>query len=228
MARVDLIVWLLALTAGCTDGFSFIKLGVFTSAMSGNAVLLGIALGEDRIYLASRAIAAIMSYIVGVALSTVLARAFERSGRPRSLAAPLTLETLLLAGFAALLVSTGSARHEAAATYGLVALAGLSMGLQGGSASRLQVPGINTVVFTSTLTTIVRTLIETGLKSRPRHVGWPTCRQAIAFTLYVVGATAGGVGAMRSLHVAALACACAALAAICAFTDRGPRVDAAP
>ena len=58
--------------AGSMDAIGFLTLGnVFTSAMSGNAILLGLALGQGRISAATHSLAAFVGYVVGVVAATL-------------------------------------------------------------------------------------------------------------------------------------------------------------
>jgi uncharacterized membrane protein YoaK (UPF0700 family) len=61
----------LGCTAGCVDALSYLKLGhVFTANMTGNTVLLGIALGQWHGLAALRAALALLGFGVGVAIAT--------------------------------------------------------------------------------------------------------------------------------------------------------------
>src|ERR1700691_5565201 len=72
-ARDNATLLLLTFASATTDIFAFIGLGrVFTSAMTGNAALLGVSLGQGRIAAASRAIAALLGFLVGAAGATLL------------------------------------------------------------------------------------------------------------------------------------------------------------
>jgi uncharacterized membrane protein YoaK (UPF0700 family) len=67
-ARVDAAVALLAPGAGAMDALSFVALGqVFTAAMTGDTVLLGLAIGQGRILAAARSVAALGGFVAGAA-----------------------------------------------------------------------------------------------------------------------------------------------------------------
>lgn len=89
----------LAAVAGYVDAFGYLHLfGTFTANMSGNAVLLGIAIGEESWDLASRHLTALASFVLGVIVSRVIegraAAAEQRT--PGGAAGPHRPTTVLL------------------------------------------------------------------------------------------------------------------------------------
>src|SRR5215475_13863369 len=69
LAAMGLVLTALAMASGVTDVASFVTLGnVFTSAMTGNAALLGIALSQGRTLLALHSFAALVGFTAGVLL----------------------------------------------------------------------------------------------------------------------------------------------------------------
>ncbi len=196
--RREAAILLLCLTAGGIDALSFLALGVFTSAMTGNAALLGVALGEASLADASRAALAFGAFAAGVALTAIGPGASPR----RWLAA----ESALLAGFAILWPLQVHVIHPtnalaAASLPGLIVLAGVAMGVQSATARRLGASGVNTVVFTSTITEAIGALIAAALGRAPRRIEARTGRQIGAFILYLAGA--GGMAALGVRFVAA-------------------------
>src|SRR4051812_41106296 len=86
---------LLSFAAGSMDAIAFLALGdVFTSAMSGNTILFGLALGQGRLSAASHSLAAFAGYVIGVAGAALPLRTATR-GIERTIA----LEALFLAAF---------------------------------------------------------------------------------------------------------------------------------
>lgn len=178
---------LLSFTAGSMDAIAFLMLGnVFTSAMSGNTVLLGVALGQGRMAAASHSIAAFVGYVAGVAGAAVPlwspTRGIERT---------LVLEALFLAAFVGLWLAGGGPARPGA-VYGLIILSAVAMGLQGAVGRSIRVPGIPTVVFTSTLTAIVATLAERMLAGERPALTALTRRQIETFLVYLVSAAVTG------------------------------------
>ena len=208
--RRDAAIGLLSLAAGGTDALSLLALGVFTSAMSGNAILLGIALGQGSLSGASRSALAFAGYALGVAVASAI------GARTR-----LTLlgEAVVLAAFATLWPLQVQAVHFPIALSpgflpALTVLAGAAMGMQAQAARQLGAAGINTVVFTSTLTDIVGALTAIALGRTARRITPRTSRQIGAFVLYIAGAAALDALALHGLSLAPLATfACVLLAA---------------
>ena len=64
----DLLLSFMAIASSATDVIAFLKLQkVFTSAMTGNTALLGIALGSGDFFAAFNSLIAVMGYLAGVA-----------------------------------------------------------------------------------------------------------------------------------------------------------------
>ena len=138
---------LLSSTAGVMDGTAFLALGeVFTSAMSGNTVVLGVALGEGRISVALHALAAFLGYASGAALAAVPLHSPHSRHRaddlPGDRGSCRVCRGLELVGGPA-----GSTE-----VYVLIVLSAIAMGLQGAVGRALALPGVPTIVITSTLT----------------------------------------------------------------------------
>jgi uncharacterized membrane protein YoaK (UPF0700 family) len=194
--RKDLTLALLAFASSSTDVLSFLALsGVFTSAMTGNTALLGLALGQGQMLAASRSLAALLGFMAGVAVGTLMRGAGDRR---RPLAWLLGLESMCL-GLFALGWSTLDHPAGTGADYALIVLSALGMGMQSVAARTLNVPGITTVVFTSTLTGIVMTAVEAVI----RRVALPfdAIRQLAVFSVYLLGAVLAGWLASRHIDI---------------------------
>ena len=191
-----------------TDVTSFLTLGdVFTSAMTGNTALLGIALSQGRILSATHSFSALVGFSLGASLAAALyLKYLRRPNRPGSLAVirPLLLTELICLGlFAAILTLAGSP-GENVVLYALILLSAIGMGIQGVAARHINSPGINTIVFTSTLVSIAVSL--TGLlmdRSGGDNVRSDTKRQIWAFLAYGLGALLAGILAGPAPRVAA-------------------------
>ena len=93
----------LGCTAGCVDALSYLKLGhVFTANMTGNTVLLGIAIGQLHRLAALRAALALLGFGVGVAIATLMDKNIGSGYRvwPLPVTLILALECALLWLFA--------------------------------------------------------------------------------------------------------------------------------
>jgi uncharacterized membrane protein YoaK (UPF0700 family) len=189
---VGIQLMLLSFAAGCMDILSYRQLGqVFTSAMTGNAALLGLDIGQGNLSATSRNLAAFAGFIGGLVVGATLLRG-QKSGWSRAVTWTLVLEEVLLVGFAALW-QIGEGPSSGQLLYGLIALSGIAMGMQSAVAHRVGVPGITTTYFTGTLTGIVmgsigRTPRPKGARG-PRRLQWPM----LAFLAYVAAAALTGL-----------------------------------
>jgi uncharacterized membrane protein YoaK (UPF0700 family) len=78
---LTLIAIALTFASGATDVASYTRLGnVFTSVMTGNIVLLGLAVARHSLTLASHTLVSIAGYITGVAGGTRIAHGFRAAG----------------------------------------------------------------------------------------------------------------------------------------------------
>jgi uncharacterized membrane protein YoaK (UPF0700 family) len=179
MKRENALLFLLSSAAGSIDALSFIGYGAFTSAMSGNTVLLGIAIGRLRLGPAVYSAVALTGYALGALASTV----FGDDRTPRRLRWLLLAEVVLLAGFAAFAFVYPARPSLNAAGAAMIALGGTAMGIQAVAARSVGAPGIPTVVFTSTLTAIVGA-IGRRLVSGAQPLRAETWRQIDAFACY--------------------------------------------
>jgi uncharacterized membrane protein YoaK (UPF0700 family) len=153
-ARVrDAMLVMLSLAAGCVDAVGYLGLGqIFVANMTGNTVLLGLALGQAQGRAALRALVALAGFIVGVAAgAAIVGPGRERSAWSPAVTAALALELVVLAAFA---VGWFLAEAEPAglAVYALIALPSLAMGVQSAAVRRLGIPGVATTYITGTLT----------------------------------------------------------------------------
>jgi uncharacterized membrane protein YoaK (UPF0700 family) len=176
---------LLAFASATTDILAFIGLGaVFTSAMTGNTAMLGIGIGEGHAAAASRALAALLGFLAGAVGATLLGHL----RRPDALTAALAFEALCLALFVVVWIGWGPGTE---ALYPLIVLSAVGMGAQSVGARRIDLPGIPTVVFTSTLTNICMAATEAALRRQPLSAD--AIRQIAAFFTYLCGAALAGV-----------------------------------
>src|SRR4051794_30878382 len=157
--RQGLLV-LLAVNSGATDAIGFVGLGgAFTSVMTGNMILLGIAVPTEDGSLALRSALAIVLFMVGSFVGARVAgtpRA-EDSVWPRPVSGALGVQLLLL------LVLAGGWWATAGRPSGLVqpfllGLAAVALGLQSSAILRFGVSGLSTTYMTGTLTTLVAAL----------------------------------------------------------------------
>src|SRR5215471_8091182 len=104
----DLGLGLMAVAAGSSDALAYLTLGnVFTSAMTGNTVLLCIAVGQGKLAAALQSFAAFGAFAIGAMLAAVLSRHEEpRASGPPRLMPLFALEIACLTGFVAVWYAT--------------------------------------------------------------------------------------------------------------------------
>jgi uncharacterized membrane protein YoaK (UPF0700 family) len=190
---------LLAFASGSSDAIAFLTLGnTFTSAMTGNTALLGIALSQGRIADAALGFSALGGFVVGAVLAAAVSENRAGLATARALRPLYAVEALCLVGFAFLWSFAGHP-IEGRLLFGLIVLSAAAMGIQSVVARRINAPGITTIVFTSTLVSIILSVVGAIVRRARPVVGFAVRRQAAIFVTYAVGATAGGVLTGRDL-----------------------------
>ncbi|WJV50574.1 YoaK family protein [Streptomyces flavofungini] len=148
--RHPLALVLFALTAvsGFVDAVTFLGLGrVFAANMTGNVVVIGFAAAGAPGFSVVGSLVSLGAFLVGAAGAGRLARALRGRRRATWVRAALAGEAVLL-GVTTALAFAGAAD----ATYALIALLALAMGLRNGTVLKLNVPDLTTTVLTRTLT----------------------------------------------------------------------------
>ena len=184
---IDLGLALMALASGSTDVMAFLTLGdIFTSAMTGNVAFLAIAIGQGKLHSALLSFLALLGFIGGVAAATALYA--PRKPSVRAVLRPLfALELACLAGFAGAWYVVDRSLGGLGLDL-LIVLSAIAMGVQGVAARHVNAPGVNTIVFTSTLVAIVMSV--TGAVVRPSvhpPVATNTVRQVLILLTYALG-----------------------------------------
>ncbi|MFZ4777793.1 MAG: YoaK family protein [Terrimicrobiaceae bacterium] len=162
--------WVLAVVAGFSDTVGFLTFGAFAGLMSGNTVLLGIALASGRMADAVHSLSIIVLFLSGIAAATLLSR------KSIPLAGLVALEASVLV-IAALLPVVVAAP-----------MLGLAMGIQNAMATHFGGLTLNTVFLTGDLQKLIQSLIDmlTG-KPAPGHSGII----ALLWLCYLSGAALG-------------------------------------
>jgi uncharacterized membrane protein YoaK (UPF0700 family) len=179
---------LLTLTAatGSVDAVSYLGLGrVFTANLTGNLVLLGIAIGQGQLAGSIRAVIAFAAFVIGVLIGVrVTARTEPATVWPRSATVVLLAELGLLLGLLVVWDLTG-VRPAAVALDILIVLSAGAMGMQTAAARRLGVMGVTTTFVTGMLTNLIAALATVG----PGRSHWTLWAATLA--CLVIGAAAG-------------------------------------
>ena len=140
---------LLAWAAGIVDAVSYLGLGrVFTAMMTGNTVLLALAIGQGESMAILRSALALAGFSVGAATGAfIVSRGRSRDEWPPSVTAAFAFEALLLAGFTAVWHVAGSTLTTGTTNL-LIVLSGLAMGVQAAAVRHLGIPGVATTYLT--------------------------------------------------------------------------------
>lgn len=154
-------VLLLTWVADTVDAISYVGLHhVFTANMTGNAVLLGLSVGQGQGLAATRALIALVMFILGVAVGSLLVQR-SRTGVDvdRALIGPVCAEAIVLGAFALTWHLPCIPQNEMTLSL-LISLAAVAMGIQSAAVQRLALPGIATTVITGTITSMVAGLVR--------------------------------------------------------------------
>jgi uncharacterized membrane protein YoaK (UPF0700 family) len=184
-------VVLLTLGTGALDAVTFVLLGkVFSSVITGNLALLGIAAGRQDATLARNGGLALAGYAVGVILASLFAGTPERGQPvwPRQVTLTLAIELAVVAAFDAGWLISGSHRGEWSQLT-LLILSSSAMGMQSTAVRRLG--QMSSTYLTSTLTGVL-----TALAIRRVPSDWQ--RSVGVILALVAGAVLGALAATKS------------------------------
>jgi uncharacterized membrane protein YoaK (UPF0700 family) len=174
-----LIAITLTFGSGAMDVTSFTKLGtVFTSVMTGNIVLCGLAAARGSVSLITHTMTAFAGYVAGVASGARIGwyhsvRSASTSAKPDGsegawaphVRATLIFELVLLLAFLIIWEIFGANPHGGA-VFTLLAIAAAAMGLQASAVAQMGLTGVSTTYLTGTLTGLVDALANPGQRRR--------------------------------------------------------------
>jgi uncharacterized membrane protein YoaK (UPF0700 family) len=171
IALRNALLLLLAWAAGGVDAASYLRLGhVFTANMTGNTVLLGLALSQVESHAIIRSSCALAGFLTGGALGAWVAHRGDHDGVwPLSVTFVLLLEWGVLVVFAVGWQYVGDTTADLPERMVLITLSALAMGLQSAAARRLDISGIATTFITGTLTTLMGHLVGSRPRGVPAH-----------------------------------------------------------
>jgi uncharacterized membrane protein YoaK (UPF0700 family) len=203
----------ITVVSGIIDGVSYLGLGhVFTANMTGNVIILGFAAAGAPGFSVAAALVSLAAFLIGAVGAGRLEIAMRPRPRHQWARTAFIGEALLLAvaTIIAFAVPVG-------ASYALIAVMAMAMGLRNGTVRKLAVPDITTTVLTGTLSSLASdSWLAGGANPRARRrisavlailvgallgawlvlhhgLGWPLLVSTI-----VVAASALGVRAERS------------------------------
>ncbi|MEZ4869291.1 MAG: YoaK family protein [Caldilineaceae bacterium] len=199
----NVLLLLLAATAGAVDVISYVELGrVFTANMTGNTVLLGLALGRVEPQSIVHAGLALVGFLIGVALGVWLV------GEPNHdhewtgwVTLTLTVEAILLVGVLVAWQRSRGVLDGKPLQLLLIVETAAAMGLQTAAVRDLAIAGVVTTYVTGTLTSLFGRMVRRvsnrlATERQPAGASWLL---GAIWLVYVVSAT-GTAALIRSLH----------------------------
>ncbi|MDB4954928.1 MAG: hypothetical protein JWO36_2497 [Myxococcales bacterium] len=181
----DTLLLLLSLAAGCVDARAFVSVGVFTANMTGNSVVLALALLHPDVDHVALPFLALAAFCLGVAVGARLTVTTEHTWS-RGVSRAMFLAGVVMLVVATLISVTGEQ---------LLVATGFAMGVQSAAVQRLGVAGVATVVVTGTLTTAITRFVAPGPGERRAGAWLP----ALTWIGYLAGAILGGLQTARAL-----------------------------
>jgi uncharacterized membrane protein YoaK (UPF0700 family) len=211
--RWGAMVLLLTWVAGSVDAISYFGLAhVFTANMTGNTVLLGLALGQGQGLAAIRSVFALVGYMAGVALGVMIMGGSSSSiDANRFVPRALLAEGLVLTMFTVTWHVPALARTPISKP-ALIVLSAIAMGIQSAAVRKLKLPGIVTTFITGTITSLVTALVSRiRLRAVPNALGpalpteggWERHVSLQAGVVFVYG-LAAAMSAVLQTHVPSL------------------------
>ena len=191
----DVRLLVLAASAGSADAWSYFGLGhAFVANMTGNTVILGLAVFQDHGDMLHPAIA-LGCYAAGAMLGSL----FTGGVRPgtvwaRAISWTLMLEALLLLAAEAGWIAIHLHISHSPSLELLLATLALAIGMQSGAMVQLKIPGIVTTYITGTWTTMLGGLVR--LRGQEQQQTQETekrlAMQAAVLTAYFLSAVLAG------------------------------------
>ena len=194
----DALVVVLTLVTGSVDAIGLLRLGgVFTSVMTGNMVLLGIATGKHDASIAIHTGVAFLAYVLGSFVGARVAGHAQDSEHlwPRPVVNALGVELGVMVLFGLWWELVGAA-PSTGVEYALLSLNAVALGVQSSAVLRFGISGLSTTYLTGTLTQFIAGLTKRGA---PLQV-----RSAFILLALIGGAAAGASAAVYAPRLAPL------------------------
>ena len=198
LRRRDGLVMTLTVATGSIDAIGLLRLGgVFTSVMTGNMVLLGVAVGKHDASIAIHTGVAFLAYVVGSFVGARVAGHAEENEHlwPRPVVHALALELAVLLVFGLWWELVGAA-PSTGVEYALLSLNAIALGIQSSAVLRFGISGLSTTYLTGTLTQFIAGLTKRGA---PLQV-----RSAFILLALIGGAATGATAALYAPRAAPL------------------------
>jgi uncharacterized membrane protein YoaK (UPF0700 family) len=214
----DTLVLMLAFTAGSVDAISYLGLGnVFTANMTGNTVLLGIAVARQQGLATLRSLAALVGYLLGVGGGALLiGRAGKKMVLPTMLTTIFAFELIILAALtlAAIFFPPST---KGVSIYMMILFTAAAMGIQSVGGTALGIRSVATTYITGTWTGLISGLVrDLPVEQRDSAETPPVIGiQAGVLGIYLLAAVVGGLAATH-WHLRAFVVPTIAIAAVVA------------
>ena len=192
-ATRDLLM--LSIVAGSADAAGFMSAGhVFTSNMTGNLVLLGLACGQGQWSDAIKTLYVLALFAFGVVSGSRIARRFPDSAWQKLMTRLLGVEAILLLVFACYWAFISEAGRRAQ-FFWLISPLAVAMGLQSAAMSRLTIAGVTNTAMTGTLTSFAVGLENLWFKHFGAEMKYRSRmkKQLMVILLYCSGAAVEGI-----------------------------------
>ncbi len=195
-------VYLLTWTAASVDAISYIGLHhVFTANMTGNTVLLGLSIAQGDLAAIFRSCTAIIGFCVGAFIAALIVSRNREGVWGSYVRLAFCIEAGLLVTFAVIWVITMTGLIEKP-LHALIAVSGLTMGIQSAIGVHLRIRGISTTYITGTMTHLMtrvakhlephyrnlKNKTKSGESKEDEQIG----RLAGVWPVYVIGAIVTG------------------------------------
>jgi uncharacterized membrane protein YoaK (UPF0700 family) len=191
----DVRLIMLAASAGSADAWSYFGLGrAFVANMTGNTVILGLAVFQDHGDMVHPAIA-LGCYACGAMIGSVLTEKVQPGAVwARAISWTLMLEALLLLAAEAGWMAVHLHVSYSPSLEVLLGTLALAIGMQSGAMVQLKIPGIVTTYITGTWTTMLSGLVRLGKQEQPQkqETEQRLAMQAAVLTAYFLSAVLAG------------------------------------
>jgi uncharacterized membrane protein YoaK (UPF0700 family) len=186
----------LAFVGGYGDAASFVLAKTFTGHVTGNLVLGAISVAAHDWRATLGRLSAIVTFLIGVALSMLIARFMKAWPSLPLLPTVMGIEVILIVAAALALESGMALRGEI-----FVIFLSLALGLQNGAFRRVAGITVHTTYLTGMITSLISTEAENYISgSPPTPVGAPDPKISLLCRIWIAFVVGAGVGAAMVFH----------------------------
>jgi len=155
----DIMLVLLSCVAGSVDVMSYYRLGnVFTSNMTGNTILLGLAIGQGKLASSLHSLVALLGFFSGALIGASIVENTQK-GWSYYLTLSVTIETIIIFMLVLIWFEEPQVLTNLV-LYTSILLAAIAMGIQSATIRHLKIPGVVTTFITGTITSIGMSVIN--------------------------------------------------------------------